>query len=179
LQNQFEIIVATLEQKPIVARLLQLYLYDASDYSGQDLNAQGRYAYPYLDTYWEDVDRFPYLFRVDGKWAGFGMVSPYVMLPENAGGTSLAEFFVMRKYRRRGIGRVAFRQLVARHPGAWEVRVAQENSKGRAFWPIVIEEVTGGDYQRMVLESSVWDGPIYRFDITADTAVEISERLVR
>lgn len=169
MQIQPELVPATIKHKPIIARLMQFYLYDGSIYSGRDLDEDGYFGYRYLDHYWEEPERFAYLFRVDGKWAGFGLINSYVMLQENSDAQSLAEFFVMRKYRRSGIGRIAFQQLMARHPGRWEIRVEYENTAGLAFWPVVIDELTGGNYQCIKPEPTVWEGPIYSFDCATET----------
>lgn len=164
MQNQLEVIPAGFDQKPVVARLMQLYLYDATHYSGVDVNEDGVFAYRYLDLYWEENERFPNLFRVDGKWAGFGLINSFVMLPQNEGANSMAEFFIMRKYRRGGYGRTAFNQLLAAHPGRWEIRVDGQNIAGCAFWPVVIDEVTRGNYECIEAQPTTWEGPIYSFD---------------
>lgn len=49
-----ELIEATVDDKPVVRRLLELYLHDFSEFSGQDLNDHGEYGYRYLDHYWTD-----------------------------------------------------------------------------------------------------------------------------
>lgn len=159
-----EILPATVDQKPILAHLIEFYIYDSTAYSGRDVNADGRFGYRYLDHYWEEAERFAYLFRFQNKWAGFGLITGHVYLPENSHGHSIAEFFVMRKYRRTGIGRIAFRRLIALHPGRWEIRVERENQAGIAFWPVVIAELTTNNYQRIELDPTSWDGPIYSFD---------------
>ena len=46
----------------------------------------------------------------------------------------MAEFFVMRKYRRRGIGRQAAADVFARFAGPWQVRQQRSNPAATAFW---------------------------------------------
>jgi hypothetical protein len=50
----------------------------------------------------------------------------------------MAEFFVMRKYERRGIGRQAAIDLFHRFPGPWQVRQQQTNPLATSFWRSVI-----------------------------------------
>ena len=134
-----EVVVATLGEKPVLGRLMQLYIHDFSEFVGADVDADGLYAYPRLDLWWTEPDREPFLFRVDGHWAGFALVR--VGNPHD-----MAEFFVMRKYRRSGVGRAAARELFARFPGAWQVRQERTNPAATRFWhtaiPVAFEEGT-------------------------------------
>ena len=56
----------------------------------------------------------------------------------------MAEFFVMRKYRRSRVGTEAARILFRPFPGSWEVRQLEANVAGSAFWrsaiPVPFEE---------------------------------------
>jgi predicted acetyltransferase len=56
----------------------------------------------------------------------------------------IAEFFVLRRYRRRGVGRRAASLLWQRLPGQWTVRVAEDNHNGLAFWRPVIASFANG-----------------------------------
>ncbi|MGH3281079.1 MAG: GNAT family N-acetyltransferase [Trebonia sp.] len=67
------------------------------------------------------------MFRVDGAWAGLALV--FTGDPHD-----IAEFFVMRKYRRRGIGAEAVAQLFERFPGEWTVRQQLSNPAATTFW---------------------------------------------
>jgi predicted acetyltransferase len=145
-----EVIAATLDDKPVLGRLAQLYIHDFSEFVGADVDADGLYAFPWLDAYWTEPDRQPFLFRVDGHWAGFALVR--VGKPHD-----MAEFFVMRKYRRSGVGRMAARNLFERFPGAWQVRQERTNPAATRFWhtaiPVAFEE---GITER---------GPVQRFSM--------------
>ncbi len=113
--------------KGVLAQLLELYVYDYSEYMGWDVDEHGRFGYELLDSYWTDADRHPFFIRADGRLAGFVLV---------CSGTphDMAEFFVLRKYRRTGIGTVAARQAFARFPGEWQVRQMPQNPSATEFW---------------------------------------------
>jgi predicted acetyltransferase len=145
-----EVIEAVEADKPVVARLLELYLHDFSVFTGADVDADGRFGYDHLDAYWTERSRVPFLFRVEGRWAGFALVrtgEPHDM----------AEFFIMRKYRRGGVGLAAARELFARFPGEWQVRQMRANVDATAFWrraiPVefVEEEIDAGPVQRFTM----------------------------
>lgn len=87
---------AGIEDKPLLRRLMELYRYDFSEYDGSDVSALGEYGYKYLDHYWTDRGRIPYLIVADGHWAGFALVRQVKSEPTT---WSMSEFFIMKKYR--------------------------------------------------------------------------------
>ena len=127
-----ELIEATVDDKPVVRRLLELYLHDFSEFSGQDLNEHGEYGYRYLDHYWTDPRRQAFLVRVDGRLAGFALVR------EAGEAMEMAEFFIVRKYRRQGVGTTTAHRLFDRFPGAWRIHHDQANLAAQAFWRRVV-----------------------------------------
>lgn len=54
----------------------------------------------------------------------------------------MAEFFVVRKHRRSGVGFQAVRQLIGARPGQWEIAVVRANVGALAFWRRVAAEVS-------------------------------------
>jgi predicted acetyltransferase len=122
-----EVIEALDDDRTIIRRLLQLYHYDFSEFDGRDVNPHGEYLHRYFDEYWTDSDRQAFLFRVDSALAGFALVfsgDPH----------DIAEFFVMRRYRRRRVGALAAASLFDRFPGRWTVRQDLANPAATAFW---------------------------------------------
>ena len=155
---------APVEQKPIIERLMQLYLYDFSGFESGDVSQEGLYEYRYLDSYWTEIDRFPFLIFVNHKIAGFILVNSHTCIYQKGEAKSIAEFFVMRKYRRRRIGkRVAF-YIFRKFPGKWEVQQTMRNKTAQLFWRSVIGEYTGGNFTETVMDSENWHGPIQSFD---------------
>ena len=122
-----EVVEALDEDRTVVRRLLQLYHYDFSEFDGSDVNRHGEYLHVHFDEYWTDSDRKAFLFRVDGVLAGLALV--FTGEPHD-----MAEFFVMRKYRRRGVGAQAAAALFGQFPGRWTVRQHLANPAATAFW---------------------------------------------
>src|SRR5258708_10327349 len=115
------------DDRTVVRRLLQLYHYDFSEFDGSDVNRHGEYLHRFFDEYWTDPDRKAFLFRVDGALAGLALV--FTGEPHD-----IAEFFVMRKYRGRGVGAQAAASLFDQFPGRWTVRQQLANPAATAFW---------------------------------------------
>lgn len=51
-----EVIRAGVSDKAVLRRLLQLYHYDFSEWTGDDVDEHAEFAHPYLDHYWTDPD---------------------------------------------------------------------------------------------------------------------------
>ena len=116
------VVEASLEQKPVLHRLMQLYLHDSSEFTGDDASPDGVFTYRYFDEYWREPDRFPFLIYCGANLAGFVLVNSYTVVLEQGAGSSIAEFFVMRKYRRQGVGRRA-----ARFPGYEKIPIVSSS----------------------------------------------------
>lgn len=56
----------------------------------------------------------------------------------------VAEFFVLRQFRREGVGRAAALRLWQQLPGSWTVRVSEGNRGALEFWSGVVAEATNG-----------------------------------
>jgi predicted acetyltransferase len=136
-----------IDDREILANLLEKYDYEFSQYDGRDVNKLGLYGYEYLDYYWTEDKRWAYFIEADGKLAGFAMV---IDLPEVEGTETdfqMAEFFVMYKYRRLGIGKKAVFQVFDKHKGRWQLRRHPKNIASVKFWDNVIDEYTKGQYE--------------------------------
>ena len=143
---RIELYEAKREDAPILANLLQLYLHDFTDWADWDVEPDGRYDTSDLDGCWDDDARHPFIVVVDGHLAGFAIVDRGSADTDDADVWDMAEFFVMRKYRRRGVGGEIARRLFARFPGRWEVREMAGNVIAQAFWRRTIAAWTHDAY---------------------------------
>ncbi|HEY0779498.1 MAG TPA: hypothetical protein VGD56_16140 [Gemmatirosa sp.] len=139
---QVEVSPAGPEQEPILANLLELYAHDLSALFDLSLQPTGRFGYPSLARYWQDDSRFPFLVRVAGELAGFVLVSRGSRVRDDAAVWDVAEFFVVRRFRTRGVGVAAAADVWRRFPGPWEVRVLERNVPALAFWQVAIASFT-------------------------------------
>jgi predicted acetyltransferase len=160
------IVVARPAEKPILARLVQFYLHDFSEFASVgspygDVDGNGAFVMENLDTYWSEAGRMALLFRVEGNFAGFALVNQWS--PSGAGvDHSVAEFFVMRKYRHSGIGRRAAHEILRCYPGIWEVNIAHYNGPAQEFWRRALANVPGYKGHALEGDGERWTGPIYR-----------------
>lgn len=136
-------------ERPLLAHLLQFYLYDFSELDHDDVGEDGRFAYKWLDLYGTRAGYHALLLRVRDKPAGF------VLLEErgsegNDDAHYVAEFCVLRAYRRGGYGTAMARALFDRFPGRWWIEEIAPNTAAQTFWRRVVADYTGGRYNEHV-----------------------------
>jgi predicted acetyltransferase len=115
------------QDKEILRQLLEFNAYETSRFEDAELDEHGRFGYRYLDHYWTEKGRHPYLILVGLSIAGMALV-------REGPPHSIAEFLIMPKHRRTGVGTAAARDVLLRYPGQWEVRQAPGNAAAVAFW---------------------------------------------
>ena len=131
----------------LLANLLELYLHDMSEIFPIAVGTDGRFGYEKLPLYWSERDtRFAFLIRSSVRVAGFALVTRGSPASDDPASLDVAEFFVLRSYRRSGIGGHAARLLWDRLPGRWIVRVSQANRAGLRFWEQTIRAYTHGAF---------------------------------
>jgi len=161
---KIDLIPATPVHQPLLSNLLQLYIHDFSELIPLELEPNGRFAYPDLPLYWSETSRFPFLATVDGAWAGLVFIRHVESPEEEQSYWDMAEFFVLRRYRRRGVGTRLAHLAFKRFPGPWQVRVMESNAAATQFWRRAIEGFTGVSQSptRSTIEGAQWW--IFRFE---------------
>jgi predicted acetyltransferase len=149
---------AAKSEKATLHNLLQLYLHDMSEFAPGTVDADGLFHYKFFDAYWTESERYPFFIRVDDSPAGFALIRR-----DQDGRADVSEFFVMRGYRRRGVGSMAAKRLFDLFPGDWQVRQESANTGAQRFWREAISQYTGGDFEDLVLDDGRWRGPAQRF----------------
>jgi predicted acetyltransferase len=116
-----------------VRRLVQLYIYDLGG-DRWDVESDGTFgSRAWHRRFWTRRGRQHFIILVGTKPAGFALVRDRAHFA-GAGVREISEFFVLRKYRRRGVGSYAARTLFARFPGRWELAELTWNVGARRFW---------------------------------------------
>jgi predicted acetyltransferase len=151
------------EQIPVLRQLMQLYLYDLGSIDGWDIGEDGTYGNAgRIAHFWTDERRQRYQVRVDGKLSGFVLTRSGASFSGEAA-HEISEFFILRKYRRQGVGRSIATRLFDEFSGPWEVAVMQTNTPARHFWRAVIGEYTGGQYEEFAAHHGPTDVVVFRF----------------
>lgn len=148
-EMNFSIVPVNPKLREALDHLMQFYIYDFSEFLDFDVEENGQYSpYP-LDEYFEEGNQqFAYVIKREEKYAGFVLVR----LIEDVGVPhySIAEFFVLKKYRREGIGKAVAADIFSRHKGPWEVHQIENNTGAQIFWKKAIDEYTEGQFEERV-----------------------------
>ncbi|MDD3050163.1 MAG: GNAT family N-acetyltransferase [Candidatus Cloacimonetes bacterium] len=151
---KIELVAVKESQKSVLRQMIELYEYDMSVYTNEELNEYGYYGYSYLDYYWNESNRFAYFIRCNNALCGFVLVNDYCYaLRGDREAKSIAEFFIMKKYRRLGIGKDIAIQVFSLFPGKWEVDQIPGNVVSYDFWENVIDEYTNGSYEKSIIDT--------------------------
>ncbi len=160
---------ASRSEKPLIESLSQFYIYDFSEMEPPESerfdfdDSGGLGSIPHIDDYWEREGFHPLLIRVRERTAGFILLNTH----SHRGGEvqrNVGEFFVARKYRRRGVAAAAVWQMLALYPGRWEVAVTERNTVAKAFWPKAIKAAPNvSELVRVEGDGEHWRGPIWSF----------------
>jgi predicted acetyltransferase len=167
-----EIVAALPEDRAALANMMQLYTHDFSEFwaggSRGELGGNGLFPVYPLDAWWREPDHIPLLVKVGGFLAGFALLDckSHTGWPLDR---NMAEFFIVRKHRRSGIGTAAARAIFTRYPGRWEAAVARANHGALAFWHAAIQPLAE-DVDLIDVEDASWNGPVLRFQIKAPAA---------
>lgn len=127
------------EKRDVLFRLLQYSLFEESLTDLNEMNDDALFDYPGFDAYFTEAQREAYFIRekTTAKLLGFAMVRGH-----EDGRHSIAEFLVIPKYRRNGVGSQAAKACFSLHEGLWEVKPAYGSESAKAFWQRVITQST-------------------------------------
>lgn len=152
--------LCALDDKFIIYNLYPLYLYDLAEIRKVLPNRHGVFEdtddYKTLlnqqtlfDIWWQKENiLFPFLIRVNGLPAGFGLVAtpPYLVDDSEY---MLNEFFIARPFRNKGVGEKAAAVIFNRFPGKWMLFTTptEDNVRTQMFWRKTLERFTLSRYK--------------------------------
>lgn len=167
MQHDIKVIKATANQEPILANLLELMAYEHTEQWKFDIGDNGFYGYEDLPLFWTDPNRYPYLIYVNDKIAGLVMVQKGSPISDDKDIWDIAEFFIMKKYKKQGIGTFVTQKIWSQFKGRWQVRVLVENKIASAFWLQAIKQFSSTPPTHTVkhIQAEGWsaDWNIYQF----------------
>jgi predicted acetyltransferase len=124
--------------RPILERLWLLFRHDMSEFSEVMPNPDGTFRSDRLHAAFTQVDWAPYLLTSGESPVGLAFVRSLT------GPTRvLNSFFVVRGVRRTGIGLRSVQEVLAKHPGPWEVAFQEGNVAAVGFWRRIATEIVG------------------------------------
>lgn len=136
-----ELLPADLEHAGIIRNLYQFYAYESSDWEAEDVEVDGRFYVhdAHMDRYWQSPGWSASLVLVDGFIAGFVLVERSEL--PGIDGLELADLFILKRYRRQGIGLAVARQLLCQGECDWLLRCYREDGPAVAFCQALVADL--------------------------------------
>jgi len=103
------------ESDILLRKLFEHYCHDMSDWFDVDTGADGSYSYDTAQVWASGLE--VYLARVDASIAGFAIIGSGAGWLGDIGARDVHELFVLRKFRRRGVGKQMAALLWNEYPG--------------------------------------------------------------
>jgi predicted acetyltransferase len=145
LATLLSVLPAAADERGLIEDMMEHYL--------ADLGATS--PYPYLEQYWKEPGRHPYLLRHGNDLVGFALVRRF----DNGSNYELVEFYVAARLRRQRFGGQAARALFNSHVGTWSVSVRRDNGVGQKFWASLLGHLASVTQH----ERQAPDGVVYKF----------------
>ncbi|OPA75225.1 GNAT family N-acetyltransferase [Paenibacillus selenitireducens] len=142
---EIQLVPVLKENRDILYRLYQLYQHDFSLYTDFDVNDRGEFSVS-IEHYWQDPRWNPFIIYHTGQMIGFLVVlfENYDVDPDPT--HVIYDFMVLRKYRRKGLGKQAAMKAFDLYSAKWATAQMEDNEPAISFWRQVIEEYTSGNY---------------------------------
>ena len=157
--------LATPADTALLSNLVELYAHDLSETFALELRDDGRFGYDKLPLYWSEPERrFPFLIRSRDRIVGFALVTRGSPASDNPDDFDVAEFFIVRRHRRSGVGRRAAFLLWNRFAVRWVVRVSEGNRAGRDFWASTIASYASGEVVETTRPGAPHPWHVFSFD---------------
>lgn len=146
--SKIKLIPAPLSDYPTIQNLGRFYAYDMSEYlgheAGWEMSENGLYECMDFKKYWESENTYPFLVRYEKELAGF------VIIDKKGSDASIefnvAQFFIVRKFKRKGIGRYVAEQCFNQFRGTWEVMVMPDNDGAYRFWKATLKHYCDNNF---------------------------------
>ena len=155
---EFVLLEVGADDYTLIQNMIRFYIYDMSEYTGWKCPLNGLFGgVDDLDYYFGRIPQDPNNRWPDG-WSGQGF--KIVVEDEIAGFClvrifkkgdtyryDIGEFFILRKFRGKNLGKQVAHAMFDRYCGKWQVRQMLDNRPAQMFWRKVISDYTKGVFE--------------------------------
>lgn len=151
------LVPVTIEKKNVLNNLMEKHVYEFSQYDLLPYDENGLFNDTHIHSYFTDQDKFPYFIYADGELAGLALVFKRAECPAPLD-WAVAEFFVSYRFRRKGVGTSAMKQLFERFHGVWQIKYHPKNRGSEIFWRKIANEASGNRVKILRGNEDYYDG---------------------
>jgi predicted acetyltransferase len=146
------------ESEPVLRDLFKHYLAEMAEWFEIESDAGGSYSYDFSSIWKNGYDT--YLAKAGEAIAGFAIIGSAAEWLEDPAAHDVHEFFVLREFRRSGLGQRMATLLWSERPREWLVRVLEANTPALLFWRAAISTYTRGSFDE---RTRIINGRPWRF----------------
>lgn len=140
LYSEIKLVPIKLETKGILENLMTVYLHDLSGFADDlKVNKCGKFEYEGLELYFTKEELKPYLIYLKDDIVGFVLLNTGKYVPQDID-FSIHEFFILKGFRRRGIGAIATKKLFDSYRGKYRIDQLANNKPVINFWKNVYKD---------------------------------------
>lgn len=147
---------------PIIQNMASYYAYDLSEYMGwpQESDGTASIGMDYIQ-YWQEPDTYPFIIKYKDELVGFVIIDKKVSNPAND--FNIAQFFILKKFQGKGIGRYIACQCLDKFSGNWEVFVMPGNEGAYRFWRKIIKVYTRYQFKEFTRSVNGYSRNVFEF----------------
>lgn len=139
----------------ILENLVSVYLSDMSEFAGfLKPETDGSYKYKNLELYWQKKELPAYFIKHNSGIIGFILSNRIPYVPDDCQ-VSIHEFFILRQFRRRGLGREAAIKFFDDFPGKYFIAQLETNIPAIEFWHSIYKNLKIEYDERTEVESGI------------------------
>jgi predicted acetyltransferase len=128
------------KEAPILRNLYSFYLHDLSKFTTSlDIAADGFFHFKEMDSFWKIDGISPYFIMFDEATIGFILLLERPFL-KNEKDFGINDMFILNKYKGKGLGVQAVKELFQQKQGDYFVMELAENKPAVSFWKKVYKE---------------------------------------
>lgn len=123
------------KEKQLMINMFSLYLHDLSEYTDHlYMDENGLFQCHDIDLFWDNEKYIPYFITIGKQVIGFVILLRGHQAVLDNYDFDFYELFILRQYRKMGIGKFIAQMVFELHPGLYNVSVLIRNTRAINFW---------------------------------------------
>jgi predicted acetyltransferase len=132
-----------LNEEHILQNMFEFYDYEFSQYLNFEVNKEGLFRRAPVSEYLSNDEYHSFFIKSAERLLGFVILK----ITNNKSSFEIEQFFILKKYNGKGIGKQAAIKIFDRFKGNWKVTQVERNYPAQAFWRKVIQSYSNNSYR--------------------------------
>jgi predicted acetyltransferase len=140
--------------KDILRQLITLFLHDLSEFNSDlEINqSNGLFEFDVFEWFFEKEGLTPFFIHEEDKIIGFILLQSGQFSNQEFADYVLNSFFIIKKYRRRGLGKEACKEFFKQFPGRYAISQVKTNTPAIHFWKSIYKSFSIEFYEKEEIE---------------------------